>query len=382
MHPPMAVRSGSRKVSFDILSNDSSGDDAAAAPSVLLHRSLSDPSAINVGDEPSKPGRRRRRTSKAARKRKNSVIGVVTEAKLDWTDESDHGMSGISEDVRASETVLTPSSSCVSHVELRQRVVVNGGGFLEGISASRADREGDGATESSSGQWRPAEPNGSLARLETVGSLDWKRVMAEDCSPLGGVPFVEKYPWRYFMGELYGGNSLRSTTSVGNENKRQKVYNTMFHVPWRCELLIDVGFFVCLDSFLSLLTIMPARILMTFWRFMNVRQIPWPNAAELSDFGCFVVLACGVVILQATDISLIYHFIRGQGTVKLYVVYNVLEIMDKLCQSFGGDVLQVLFKSAEGLSSCSPENVTFELLRFIFDQTIAVIAFNILFLKS
>ncbi|KAK1277097.1 Protein POLLEN DEFECTIVE IN GUIDANCE 1 [Acorus gramineus] len=234
MHPSMAVRS--RKVSFDLLSNDSSGDDTTAAPSVLLHRSLSDPSAINVGDEPSKPGRRRRRTSKAARKRKNSVIGVVTEAKLDWTDESDHGTSGISEDVRASETVLTTSSSCVSHVELRQRVVVNGGGFLEGITASRADGEGDGATESSSGQWRPAEPNGSIARLETVGSLDWKRVMAEDCSPLGGVPVVEKYPWRYFMGELYGGNSLRSTTSVGNENKRQK--NAL--MVYVCEIMVDV----------------------------------------------------------------------------------------------------------------------------------------------
>lgn len=26
------------------------------------------------------------------------------------------------------------------------------------------------------------------------------------------------------------------------------------------------------------------------------------------------------------DISLIYHMIRGQGTIKLYVVYNVLEV--------------------------------------------------------
>lgn len=27
-----------------------------------------------------------------------------------------------------------------------------------------------------------------------------------------------------------------------------------------------------------------------------------------------------------SDISLIYHVIRGQGTIKLYVVYNVLEV--------------------------------------------------------
>jgi hypothetical protein len=76
-----------------------------------------------------------------------------------------------------------------------------------------------------------------------------------------------------------------------------------------------------------------------------------------------------------SDISLIYHVIRGQGTIKLYVVYNVLEIFDKLCQSFGEDVLQVLFNSAQGLSTCSTDNVTFELMRFLLDEAIAVVAF-------
>jgi hypothetical protein len=33
-----------------------------------------------------------------------------------------------------------------------------------------------------------------------------------------------------------------------------------------CLQLIDVGFFVCLDSFLSLCTVMPARILMFLWQ--------------------------------------------------------------------------------------------------------------------
>ncbi|PRQ25827.1 putative Tapt1 family protein [Rosa chinensis] len=40
-------------------------------------------------------------------------------------------------------------------------------------------------------------------------------------------------------------------------------------------------------------------------------------------------MACGVILLQQTDISLIYYMIRGQGTIKLYVVYNVLETEDE-----------------------------------------------------
>jgi hypothetical protein len=37
--------------------------------------------------------------------------------------------------------------------------------------------------------------------------------------------------------------------------------------------LIVAGFFVCLDSFLSLLTIMPARIVITIWRVLKTRCV-------------------------------------------------------------------------------------------------------------
>ncbi|KAE8690929.1 hypothetical protein F3Y22_tig00110893pilonHSYRG00753 [Hibiscus syriacus] len=106
------------------------------------------------------------------------------------------------------------------------------------------------------------------------------------------------------------------------------------------------------------------------------------SAAELCDFGCFVILACGVILLGQTDISLIYHMIRGQGTIKLYVVYNVLEIFDKLCQNFGGDVFQTLFNSAEGLANCSQENMRFWIRRFVSDQALAMAFSNILIFKQ
>nr|KJB81554.1 hypothetical protein B456_013G150200 [Gossypium raimondii]KJB81555.1 hypothetical protein B456_013G150200 [Gossypium raimondii]KJB81556.1 hypothetical protein B456_013G150200 [Gossypium raimondii]KJB81557.1 hypothetical protein B456_013G150200 [Gossypium raimondii]KJB81558.1 hypothetical protein B456_013G150200 [Gossypium raimondii] len=124
---------------------------------------------------------------------------------------------------------------------------------------------------------------------------------------------------------MYSGNSLRRTTTLGSEKERERVYDTIFRLPWRCEVLIDVGFFVCFDAFLSLLTIMPTRILIKLWRFLTARQFKRLSAAEMCDFGCFLVLACGVILLGQTDISLIYHMIRGQGTIKLYMIYNVLE---------------------------------------------------------
>ncbi|KAF5450303.1 hypothetical protein F2P56_030668 [Juglans regia] len=256
--------------------------------------------------------------------------------------------------------------------ELRQRSV---GGAGDDAAASRVEENASekGIEVSSAALKQLSEPNVAVLpnRLDTAESLDWKRLMAEDPNFTFS---VEKSPVKYFIEEMYNGNSLRSTTTLGNEKERERVYDTIFRLPWRCELLIDVGFFVCVDSFLSLLTVMPTRILITLWRLLCTRQFKMPSAAELSDFGCLLIMACGVTLLQQTDISLIYHMIRGQGTIKLYVVYNVLEIFDKLSQNFNGDVLQTLFNSADGLASCPPGNMRFWLWRFLFDLALATAA--------
>ncbi|KAJ8773613.1 hypothetical protein K2173_005859 [Erythroxylum novogranatense] len=256
--------------------------------------------------------------------------------------------------------------------ELRQRNVAVGGG--EEAESAAEDRE---VERSSPERQTRSEPSAkaveTMANIETAKSLDWERLMAEDSNYIFS---DEKSPMNYFINEMNKGNALRRTTTLGSEKERERVYDTIFRLPWRCELLIDVGFFVCLDSFLSLLTVMPTRIVMKIWRVLRTRQFENPSAAELSDIGCLIVLASGVALLERTDISLIYHMIRGQGTIKLYVVYNVLEIFDRLCQSFGGDVLETLFNSAEGLASSSPEKMRFWLQRFISDQALAI-AFSI-----
>ncbi|KAL3684709.1 hypothetical protein R1sor_002731 [Riccia sorocarpa] len=207
---------------------------------------------------------------------------------------------------------------------------------------------------------------------------DWERLMDSSGDP----PPVELSPLQYIRSEVFGGSALRNSNAAGSDQRREQIYNTMFHVPWRCELLIDVGFFVCLDAFLSLFTLVPARIAMYLWqqvaRFSKSRQLRRPGAAELCDFGCLIVLVVGVAVLRQVDISILYHWIRCQGVVKLYVIFNVLEIFDKLCQSFGSDVLQVLFNSALSLENCSGGNFSSEMARFALDQGIAVVCYHIL----
>ncbi|KAJ5646858.1 hypothetical protein N7490_003230 [Penicillium lividum] len=57
--------------------------------------------------------------------------------------------------------------------------------------------------------------------------------------------------------------------------------------------------------------------------------------------GLLMIATC--CALMYFDASRMYHWIRGQAAIKLYVIYNVLEVLDKLLAALGQDVLECLF---------------------------------------
>ncbi|XP_073066064.1 protein POLLEN DEFECTIVE IN GUIDANCE 1-like [Primulina eburnea] len=360
---------------FDILTIPQNDDNLSAA---IFSSEQND-----TASSPSRRKKKKKRNRKG--KTTSEVSSVVSENSVTNGEIKNYSCtvsSMVTEEVE-SEANCVMREVTAQFRELRQRnvsSVINGGETMISLATeeSGSGRKEDNAVEGveekeavgseiKSDQWMHLKGG----KLQKEVSLDWKKLIAEDSN---FTLHLEKSPMKYFMEEMNAGNSLRSTTTISNDKERERVYDTIFRLPWRCELLINIGFFVCFDSFLSLLTIMPTRIVITIWRRLKTRQFERASSAELSDFGCFVVLVTGVTLLQQADISLIYHMIRGQGIIKLYVVYNVLEIFDKLCQSFVGDVMQALFNSADGLANCSQENMRFWLRRFILDEALAVVS--------
>ncbi|KAL2264337.1 hypothetical protein VTK26DRAFT_6580 [Humicola hyalothermophila] len=61
------------------------------------------------------------------------------------------------------------------------------------------------------------------------------------------------------------------------------------------------------------------------------------------------VIVCSSIALMNLDASRMYHFIRAQSAIKLYAIYNLLEVGDRLLSALGQDVFECLF-SAETLS--------------------------------
>lgn len=70
---------------------------------------------------------------------------------------------------------------------------------------------------------------------------------------------------------------------------------------------------------------------------MSSRQLTALEAGKITGLSKFTKDHFFFTItFVASDISLIYHIIRGQGTIKLYVVYNVLEVKTLFLYDFIG----------------------------------------------
>eukprot|EP00742_Colponemidia_sp_Colp-10_P011037 GILJ01012205.1.p1 GENE.GILJ01012205.1~~GILJ01012205.1.p1 ORF type:complete len:542 (+),score=51.88 GILJ01012205.1:26-1627(+) len=131
--------------------------------------------------------------------------------------------------------------------------------------------------------------------------------------------------------------------SLNNERlSPEAIYHFLF-IPLRLEKLLSFGFFVCLDSFLYLFTMLPLRAVMAIYHLIRGKQL---HTSLVCDLLRVVLMSICVCFLGFIDVSRAYHYIRGQAIIKLYVVFNMLEIFDKLCASFGHDILDTLWRSA------------------------------------
>ncbi|GJN93773.1 hypothetical protein Rhopal_006831-T1 [Rhodotorula paludigena] len=158
--------------------------------------------------------------------------------------------------------------------------------------------------------------------------------------------------WDYLQEEVF------TVEMDGEEGIVSERVTNFLAVPRELEKIIVFGVFICLDSFLYTFTILPLRALAAFVRLVSnqahnlvlrfrrngagkKRYLRLSHKCDLTKAAIFV----GTLLLlhRVTDASKMYHGVRGQETIKLYVLFNVLEIADRLCCSFGQDLQDSLF---------------------------------------
>ena len=133
-----------------------------------------------------------------------------------------------------------------------------------------------------------------------------------------------------------------SEDDSADDERRTGIYNFL-QVPWNLEPLLILGYLTCLDSFLQLITFMPLRVIGALINSARGRTLT--PSQQCSVLRAVLIVSVSLVLLRV-DMSQTYHMVRNQAMLKLYVIFNLLEVFDKLCASFGQDILDSLDSAA------------------------------------
>ncbi|XP_069387129.1 transmembrane anterior posterior transformation protein 1 homolog isoform X2 [Paralichthys olivaceus] len=230
------------------------------------------------------------------------------------------------------------------------------------VSGSELSEEKEAEMEPSRRQKRPWEDArrsgkaGLTAGLpETLGVYDISAVRREQRESSAD-PSLS----RFICTELTRGYFLEHNEAKYTE-RRERVYTCM-RIPKELEKLMTFGFFLCVDAFLYVFTLLPIRVLLALLRLLTLpccgfraRTCPYCRRssgsrllqpAQVCDVLKGLIMVLCFSMMHYVDYSMMYHLIRGQSVIKLYIIYNMLEVADRLFSSFGQDILDALYWTA------------------------------------
>jgi hypothetical protein len=159
---------------------------------------------------------------------------------------------------------------------------------------------------------------------------------------------VEEEPLSNFLFGMLGDKGKYCSEHMydrESELRREGVHNFLA-VPWNIEPMLIFGYVTCLDCFMHQFTLLPIRTAFSVGALARAALGGAP--ARLTPFQyCELLRGVLIVVVSAlvltVDMSQAYHTVRNQAMIKLYVIFNMLEIFDKLCTSFGQDILEALY---------------------------------------
>ena len=117
-------------------------------------------------------------------------------------------------------------------------------------------------------------------------------------------------------------------------------------VPAVVEYVINHGILVCVSALLYELTFMPISGLTGLLRWVGSLGTRRMTHIEKSDLLRTLILGVSVVVFNLSiDFSGVYHYIRAQSLLKLYFIYNMLEIIERLVRSWGNDLVDGMVRA-------------------------------------
>ncbi|RHY27274.1 hypothetical protein DYB32_006880 [Aphanomyces invadans] len=170
--------------------------------------------------------------------------------------------------------------------------------------------------------------------------------------------------------EVFGFMDIKESEGPHNQQRVVDFFKSFVEM----EKLVIYGLVLCVDSFLYVFTYLPLRILLALGSgVVSVFCTRIFRRSHVHDVLTAVIMVLSTAVLMQVDMSRVYHLIRGQALIKLYVLFTMLEIFDKLFSSLGQDVLDAMYFTVR----YQPRRVG----RMMFDFAVCSIYVDILFAR-
>jgi hypothetical protein len=123
--------------------------------------------------------------------------------------------------------------------------------------------------------------------------------------------------------------------------------------------VLGVIFLVLLDHLLFLFSVIPIRLLLFVPLGIIQGRLSRRRIYDVLKLGTIVVTT--LLMSRYLDFGVFYHNIKAQSTIKIYVIVNVLEVVDKIFSCFGNEIFNLLKESV--LKCCSKSFSLWEILQ-------------------
>jgi len=135
--------------------------------------------------------------------------------------------------------------------------------------------------------------------------------------------------------------SVRNFEESKTESQEYKNIYKIFTVPFyllKLELVILSVFF---DSLLNIIVVFPLRLFASVPQILRKAFLRKPIDLRITcDLAHLFIVSISIAALALLRTSNIYHLIRGQSNLKLYVIMNMVIMFDKLLKTLGDYLMQ------------------------------------------
>ncbi|OMJ16608.1 Protein TAPT1-like protein [Smittium culicis] len=217
------------------------------------------------------------------------------------------------------------------------------------VSPLFSPSEGSNLDDSKSQKLSPLDSKLSNSSFGSPNSPTSMVIVLKDKSPTTQETSIEK--------------AIREIYELAEKSEAELIRKRMFfflNVPYEIEKLMALGVSICANAYLNTFIDLPIQALSVlydeintfFLKLLKKNKSPtssfnknntpkadWNRAVRLTSLYKIFVFITTFILVGSVDSAQAYHTIRAQSSLKLYFIFNSLELFDKLLTSFGLDAL-------------------------------------------